>query len=444
MKLVLALIAVVFTTSTVQAQFWRVEASGFSNTSRGVNKIHIGTATTAWGVAYDGITPSNNIQEFVRTNDAGQSWIPGSFDLGNVNLGISNVCDAGGTTAYVAAHPLNAGDQGGVWKTTDAGLTWTRQAGALYQDSSSFPNFVHFFDNAGVTAGDPVNGFWEIYVSSNGGSTYTRVPSANIPAVLPGEFGYFGQYTYYGNNIWFTTSKGRIIHSSDRGVNWTAYQSPLSDFGGTTVFGDISFADSNKGIIQDNNGNLYRTNDSGATWQGINISGTGFPYGDFIAYVPDSNRIVSCGQRTTYSGSSYSLDDGVTWINIDTNQHLDVAFFNEDTGYSGGFNISSTVDGMFVYDSNVLNLAEEEQASLTMFPNPATDIIRFTTATSFDVIMIYDLNGRVVKQEFNVEEISISDLKTGTYLLTIESKEALNGGKTVNSTSYKTFKLVKI
>ena len=68
-------------------------------------------------------------------------------------------------------------------------------------------------------------------------------------------------------------------------MNWSVFQSPLSNFGGTSISGDITFSTANKGLIQDNSGNLFITQNAGATWSPITLSGTGFPYGGAIAYL---------------------------------------------------------------------------------------------------------------------------------------------------------------
>lgn len=62
-----------------------------------------------------------------------------------------------------------------------------------------------------------------LYRKTDGGSTWTRVPQANIPAKLPVESGTGGKsYSAIGNTIWFASSAGRCFKSVDGGNNWTA------------------------------------------------------------------------------------------------------------------------------------------------------------------------------------------------------------------------------
>lgn len=420
------LFAFIFISINVQAQFWTENASGFPLSSTGLSKIHIVDDNVVWATGYDGINPNVNVQRFSTSSDAGATWTAGSIDVGDTALGVSNITGVNATTAYVAVHPTAAGQQGGVWQTTDTGTTWTRQTGAAFNSASSFANIIHFFNiNDGVVIGDPASGFWEIYVTTNGGTSYTRMPSANIPVPQTNEVGYLAQYTFLGDNIWFTTSAGRVYHSANKGVNWTVFQSPLSDFGGTTLSGDITFSTANKGLIQDNSGNLFITQDAGITWNVVTISGTGFPYGGAIAYIPGSTRVVSTGGDNTFSGTSYSIDDGITWTNVSTDQHVDVAFLDDDTGYSGSFSTTNLQDGVFVYSDTVLSVSSELTTPVfSVFPNPSSDFINILSETEIEKVEIYDLNGRLLLERFNNTAIDISQFMTGTYFMTISTNGA--------------------
>ncbi|EAS20622.1 glycosyl transferase [Flavobacteria bacterium BBFL7] len=406
-----------------QAQFWTERASGFPITSTGLSKIHIVDNNIAWATGYDGLNPNNNVQRFSTTSDGGTTWNAGTIDVGDSALGISNISGVSATTAYIAVHPRAAGQQGGVWQTIDTGNTWTRQPSAAFNSATSFANVVHFYNfNNGVVIGDPAGGYWEIYTTSDSGSSYNRVPSTNIPAPLTGEVGYLGQYTQLNNHIWFTTSAGRVFHSSDMGNNWDVFNTPLSDFGGTSISGDITFSTASKGLIQDNAGNLFITQDAGITWNPVNISGTGFPYGGAIAYIPNSSRVVSTGGDSTLAGTSYSTDDGITWINVSTDQHVEVAFLDEDTGYSGGFSTISTLDGVYVYTDNVLSTYDQlATQQFVLFPNPSSNFINILSIEPLEKVEIYDINYRLLIEYRNTSLINVSDLQSGVYFIKVNS-----------------------
>ena len=238
------------TVNTLPYGNWIIQNSGFSQASRGINYISIVDQNIVWSTAYDGSGTAANIQQFTKTLDGGNTWTPCNINVGNSGLGISMIKAISGTTAWLAAYPNAAGQLGGIWKTTNGGSTWTKQTTATFSNASSFTNVVHFWNaNDGFCMGDPINGEYEIYRTTNGGTNWTLVSGANIPNPLSGEFGYTRQIETFGNSVWFTTNKGRIYHSTDKGATCAVYTTPLIDFGGTTMSGNFSFSSLNAGII---------------------------------------------------------------------------------------------------------------------------------------------------------------------------------------------------
>lgn len=323
---------------------WIEQASGFTAVSRGINWISIVDQNVVWGTAYDGSGGGANVQQFTKTTNGGTTWTPGTINIGNTALGVSMIHAYSSSVAWLAAYPNAGGQTGGVWKTTDGGSTWTRQSTALYNNAASFTNVVYFWDaNNGFCQGDPINGEFECYTTTNGGTTWTVVPAANLPNPLSGEYGYTRQIEVVGDNVWFTTNKGRIYKSTNRGLNFVVYQSPITDFGGTT-YGNISFKDANTGLLVDNAGSVWRSTDGSATWNTVTTTGTVYTSG--LCFVEGTNIVFSTG-----SGSSYSEDGGTNWNPIDAQQHTAVEFISPSIGWSGWFNESSTSRGMWKWQN---------------------------------------------------------------------------------------------
>ena len=338
---------------------WIKQNSGFTTASRGINHISIVNANIVWATAYDGSGGGANVQQFTKTTDGGNTWIPGNINVGNTGLGISMITAFDANTAWLAAYPTT-NQTGGIWKTTNGGTTWTRQNTATFNNASSFTNVVHFWDaNEGFCQGDPINGEFELYRTTNGGTTWTLVPGANIPNPLAGEYGYTRQIEVVGNDVWFTTNMGRIYHSTNKGLNWVVYQSPLTDFGGTGQSGNLSFKDGSTGLIIDNAGVVYETTNGGANWSTLTTTGSVFVNG--LCYIEGTSTVFSTGANP--AGSSYSQDGGVTWNIIDTDQHLYVEFTNPSIGWSGWFNQSSTVDGMWKWNNTSSALIADFQGT---------------------------------------------------------------------------------
>lgn len=419
---------------------WIEEASGFATASRGISYISIADANTVWATAYDGSGNNANVQEFTKTTNGGTTWIPGTIDLGNTALGISMIDAIDANTAWVAAYPNGTGQTGGIWKTIDGGSTWTRQNTASYNNASSFTNVVHFWDaNNGFCQGDPINGEFELYTTTDGGTTWTAVPGANIPDPLSGEYGYTGQIEVVGDNVWFSTNKGRLYYSSDRGHNFTVYQTPLSDFGGQTQSGNFSFKDANNGIIVDNNATVYKTTDGGANWTQITPVGTVFTSG--LCWVEGTDLIFSTGAAQGASGSSYSEDGGTIWTNIDSEQHLYVEFLDSQTGWSGWFNTDANTKGMWKWNSTTTEnpTLNNSKNGLMVYPNPVTENLnlRFKGTPKEINIQITNLIGKKVFDKTihyplnNEISLNLSQVKKGIYILTVHNAGTITQTKIV-------------
>ncbi len=361
---------------------WIVQNSGFTTASRGINYISIVDANTIWATAYDGSGTAVNIQQFTKTTDGGVTWTPGNINIQNTNLGISMIHAESATKAWLAAYPNGAGQIGGIWVTTNGGATWTRQNTATFNNAASFTNAVYFWnDLEGVCMGDPINNEFEIYRTTNGGTTWTLVSGANIPNPQANEFGYTRQMEVVGNNVWFGTSKGRIYYSSNKGQTWSVFTSPVTDFGGAVVASssaNMSFSSATNGMIVNQAGTVWTTSNSGSTWTQVNS--TGPVYAGGLCFIEGTNVAFTTGAATGASGSSYSTNGGVTWNLIDSQQHLYVEFINPSIGWSGWFNTSATLNGMWKWNdlSSPLDPAFSS-AALTVCTNQQVNYTDQTT-----------------------------------------------------------------
>ena len=160
------------------------------------------------------------IRRYSKTIDGGTTWTTGAIDLGadGANLEINNIHGISATVAYAAVCPKTQTAVGGVWKTTDGGTVWIRQD--AFNNAGSNPELAYFWNaNNGVAVGDPVNGYFEIYTTSNGGANWTR--TASSPAIMSidqNESGLPNKFTVTGNTIWAGTTFGRILKSADHWV----------------------------------------------------------------------------------------------------------------------------------------------------------------------------------------------------------------------------------
>ncbi len=410
------------------------KASGFTTPARSLNSISIVDANVIWANAFDNtdqLDPGFTVKEYTRSTDGGNTWTAGSINLGpnSTDMGASSITAISSTTAWISVSP-GATNTGGIWKTIDGGANWAKQPTALFNSTDSYPNFVYFWDaNNGVAQGDPESGEFEIYTTADGGTNWSRVSGANIPDPSPigDEFGYFNRYSVSGNTIWFGTDKGRIFKSSDKGLTWTVSNSVYSsDFG----LDRFTFSDANKGLLMIYNSvTLYSTNDGGATWS--LVPKTGDLFNTNIAYIPGTSIVISSAYANPL-GSSYSLNDGLTWITIDSNVfHGELAFLNDSFGFSAGMNVDVTTGGISKFTGIPLKSPSFEVGNqIAIYPNPTNGLLNLNSKTLLiKEASVFDLLGKqVYKSNFSAENnvnLDLKSLQTGAYLLKVTS----NNGK---------------
>lgn len=138
----------------------------------------------------------------------------------------------------------------------------------------------------------------------------------------------------------------------------------------------------------------------------------------FSEYIFDEvvkvNSTFYVGIRQRYSKS----------INIGFDSSIDNHQYNfYDTGY--GWENSSFAGSIMIRplmgrntDLNV-NAGESDNGKIVLYPNPANDVVRISGYDQmvYREIVVYDLTGRVVKQEYNCNELYVNDLQDGVYIL---------------------------
>jgi photosystem II stability/assembly factor-like uncharacterized protein len=332
---------------------WVEQASGFWEASRGIHYIHAVDENVVWATAYDGINPSNPNQEFTKTINGGELWEADIISEAPEDARLAMIFALDDMTAWV---PIHSGDPQGIWKTSDGGDHWVQQVTAAFSGAGAFPNIVHFWNqNDGWCQGDPVDGYYEMYTTTDGGDTWIRVPEVDIPAPAgAGEYGVVGYYDVVGDTVWWGTQwnsgNGRVFKSTDKGYTWSVYD---TDFPAGCYI-DVRMKDENNGLAmdkRDGGSTLAETSDGGETW--TPVTPTGYFYDNDIAYVPGTyNTWISTGAATGISGASYSIDGGHFWEDytaVAGTQLLDCDFIEGGIGWAGSFNEDEFTGGMYKY-----------------------------------------------------------------------------------------------
>jgi photosystem II stability/assembly factor-like uncharacterized protein len=390
---------------TAQAQ-WVNQPLTFASPASQALHIEPVDANNVW-VASDAfdvyVTP-----QLARTTDSGQTWTVRTLPLRTSQkeyvAGLSAISPS---TAWLVSVPIDSlGSR--IMRTTDGGQTWQTQGrGSAFTDPDSFAALVHFFSaTEGVVAGQALapGGNFEIFRTTDGGQNWTPVTA---PATQGFE-GISGQPAVVGNTIWFLTDAGRVFRSTDRGQSWTVSSLPTR-----VESTGLAFRDAQNGLLVslDENGTnhtLFRTTDGGQTWSQAAYSGP--LHGIGLSAVPGTNQYVSTGSDIGNGdqGSSYSRDNGQTWVALENSvNHFYTTFISPTSGWSTGVRPTGPTalgDGVNKFTSSVLGTRAAEtaaQAGWQLAPNPADHgqtTLRATKAFGAAQVQVRDVTGRLVRE----------------------------------------------
>ena len=91
--------------------------------------------------------------------------------------------------------------------------------------------------------------------------------------------------------------------------------------------------------------------------------------------------------------------------------------------------VAVTMSNFKIYSDDVLSVAKADDFELSLYPNPAKDIAMISSAESVDLVRVFDLTGRIVKQASPSKanfSLDVADLSKGVYLVKLNAgdKEA--------------------
>ena len=229
-----------------------------------------------------------------KTTDAGATWKPIFDDVkASASIGAIAVAPSNPDVLYVGTGEGNLrGDVtwgGGVFKSTDAGATWThigltdtRQIGALIVDPHD-PNVLLV---AAIGHAFGPNTERGVFRTSDGGKTWSRVlykdevtGAIDLAADPHNPKIVYAALWQVRRQPWTFESGGLgsgLYRSTDGGLTWSQLREhglPAGILGRIDVA--VSPVDSNRvyAMIEAKEGGLYRSDDAGATWRRISNDG---------------------------------------------------------------------------------------------------------------------------------------------------------------------------
>ncbi len=269
-----------------------------------------------------------------KTSNAGWTWEPLFQHEPVASIGAIAVAPSDPDIIYVGtgeADPrseISYGD--GMYKSTDAGKTWTHigldksmHIGTIIVDPHN-PNRLFVAALGNVYAANPERG---IYRSLDGGKIWKKVlyKNANVGG-MDLAFDPDNARIVYAT-LWATRrppwsvyppSNGpgaRIFKSSDGGTTWKQLTQGLPSVGVGKIGIAVAPSDPNRvyAIVDANKGGLYRSDDAGATWKLMDsearVWGRGWYFGR-VTIDPKNENTLYVMNTTTYR----STDGGKTFV----------------------------------------------------------------------------------------------------------------------------------
>ena len=237
-----------------------------------------------------------------KSTDAGVSWTAMGDDL--PNMGISHiVIDPNNTnTLYIANGDADGGQNRslGVYKSTNGGNTWNitglsfgLSAGNTVSKLLIDPN------NSNIIFATTLN---SIKRSTDGGATWADAFTDN--AALFNDI----VYKIGSNSIIYATSrKGKFYISTNNGISWSIASTPSSN----RLDIALTANDVNQILTMDNNGVLRKSTNQGSTWTTVSNTPvyTQGGYNLSIAVSPLNKDLVIIGGIDGYR----SINGGISW-----------------------------------------------------------------------------------------------------------------------------------
>ncbi|WP_299528017.1 oxidoreductase [uncultured Lutibacter sp.] len=210
-----------------------------------------------------------------------------------------------------------------------------------------FYDCMKFFDALnGIAIGDPTDDCLSILITRDGGNSWGKMDCKDLPKIKDGEAAFAASNTniaIVGENAWVVTGgiKARIFHTSDMGLTWNVYNTPIIQGKSTTGIYTVDFYSETQGIIcggdyTDKFGNYANkaiTNDGGKTWEVVaeNMEPN---YVSCVQYVPDTDGKEVLAVST--SGIFYSNNSGVNWDKVSDEGFYAIRFASKNVAWLSG------------------------------------------------------------------------------------------------------------
>ncbi|MBE2279661.1 MAG: T9SS type A sorting domain-containing protein [Ignavibacteriaceae bacterium] len=309
--------------STSNSEIFKTTNAGTNWVSAGIfasgtiYEVKFRSASTGFAAAGSGVV--------LKTTDFGASWVQ-TPSVGTQNVFGLSVAPNLNETALIDEPIFVGGSSGDMAISTDNGTSWT-----LLNKNVTLTAFrrIQFisptvgFAVGGTATEAPGNGL--IFKTVDAGLTWT--------ALTPVNYLVYSQY-WINESTGFVGTRGPtgLFKTTDGGQSWTGTNTGSGAT--TTILYDINFTDANNGIVVYANGTSSRTNDGGNSWASVT---TNFATSTIYDIATTSNAIYIAGGSSKVGKST---DGGATFVQtavpVSAVTLYSIDFANENLGFIAG------------------------------------------------------------------------------------------------------------
>ncbi|MFZ1755013.1 MAG: hypothetical protein WAU10_14790 [Caldilineaceae bacterium] len=215
--------------------------------------------------------------------------------------GVTGLAVSPADPAVLVAGTLNAPAAAELYRSTDAGRTWTASAAAL-PANTAIAAVVYDPQNANrVLAVD--GGVGNLFISEDGGQSWNQEPSINSVISANSAVGRFFARVEGGRTVFYAGTRwDGVLRSLDGGRTWERFSGGMLGEGLRVR----SFADRAGVLYAGTHNGLYRLLPDALSWQAV----TTFPTGTIVRGLEVLDGRIYAG---TFNNGLFVSDNGVTW-----------------------------------------------------------------------------------------------------------------------------------
>jgi photosystem II stability/assembly factor-like uncharacterized protein len=254
-----------------------------------------------------------------RSTDAGETWSHVWKSEGQIGTMAVHPNDPDTAFAAVLGSPFGPGADRGIYRTTDGGMTWQK---VLYKDLETGASDVCFHPSNprilyaglwqtrrfpwGMTSGGPGSG---LHVSRDGGETWKQLEGNGLPEGIWGRVG-VRVADSEPDRVYalIEAEEGGLFRSDDGGEKWERINPSQGLRQRAWYYTTLTIDPVNADVVWFPQVAMLKTIDGGSTVQ--TVKGGGWDYHDFWVDPADTKRMIVGSD----AGVSLSRDDGATWI----------------------------------------------------------------------------------------------------------------------------------